>query len=381
LRSALVVLQAAFAVILLSAAGLMVRSFEKIHATDLGLNPIGLFKVQLTFPAGVAPGTEARLQLFERLRERLVTMPGVKGVTFGEDTVLTGGFWGREQVVMADGTYLATAGSFVAADFHRVTRLTMRMGRWFSEDRARNEVVLSETMAKALYGDHDPLGKTFKLKAYPALTYCVVGVACDVRESVRSPSGMRFYAPCWWYPPLISTLVLRLEREPGKEFAGLVRHVLYEFDPSLLAYNVTSFSDAIENSLWSELFAYKVLKILAVIALGLAMVGMFATIAYTVQCKQHEFGVRLALGARPRDLQKLVLRGSLTVAVLGVLLGIGVSLGLTRFMQSLLYETTPSDPAVHIVVAALLLVMAALAAWLPARRAAKVDPLVALRAE
>jgi putative ABC transport system permease protein len=359
----------------------MVRSFEKIHETDLGINPVGLFKVQLTFPADAVPDAEARLLMFDRLRARLVTLPGVKGVTYGEDTVLTGGFWGREQVRKDDGTYLATTGSFVAADFYRVAGLTMLRGRWFSEDRSQNEVVVSETMAKALYGNRDPLEMTFKLKAYPKLTYRVVGVARDVRESVRSPSGMRFYAPCWWYPPLISTLVLRLDREPGPEFAGLVRHAIYEFDPRLLAYNVTSFSDEIENSLWSELFAYKVLKVLAGIALGLAMVGMFSTVTYTVHCKRREFGIRLALGALPKDLHQLVIWRSLAVAAFGVAVGVSGGLVLTRFMQSLLFETAPSDPSVYLLVAVLLLVMAAIAAWLPARRAAKVDPVIALRAE
>jgi predicted permease len=381
LRGTLVILQSALAVILLSGAGLMIRSFEKIHATDLGINPVGLFKVRLIFPAGPAPDQNARLQLFDRLRVHLGVLPGVKGVTFGEDTVLTGGFWGREQVELSDGTYLPTTGSFVAADFYRVAGLTLRKGRWFSEDRSQNEVVVSETMAKALYGARDPIEKTFKLKAYPNLTYRVVGVARDVRESVRSPSGMRFYAPCWWYPPLISTLVLRLEREPGPEFAGLVRHAIYEFDPGLLAYDVTSFSEVVENSLWSELFAYKILKVLAAIALGLAMVGIFATVAYTVNCKQREFGVRLALGARPVDLHRLVLRRSLLLAVVGVAIGLGAASGLTRYMQSLLYETTPFDPLVHGMVAVLLLAAAVLACWLPARRAAKVDPIVALRAE
>ncbi len=381
LRGSLVVLQAAFAVILLSATGLMVRSFEKIHAVDLGINAPGLVKVQLAFPPGAEQRQEAHLQLCERLQQKLALLPGVKGVTLGEDSVLAGSFWGREEVEMTDGSFRRATGNFVAANFHQVVGLVVLRGRWFSPDRSQNEVVLNETMARAVYGDRDPLGQTFKLKAYPKLVYRVVGLVHDVRESVRNSAGLRFYAPCWWYPPLISTFMLRLEREPEEEFAGLVRHAIYEFDPGILTYGAGSVSDFVENSLRSERFVFRILKVMAGIGLGLAMVGIFSTVTYTVSCKMREFGVRLALGALPSDLHRLVLRRSLTTAALGVAVGIGGALALTRFMQSLLFETTTYDPVVHFVVAVLLLAMAAVACWLPARRAARVDPVVALRAE
>ena len=183
------------------------------------------------------------------------------------------------------------------------------------------------------------------------------------------------------YPPNAHTLVLRLDENPPPEFAGIVRQVIHKCDPRLIASEVASIDESIGNSIPSERFALRILKILSGIALGLAMVGLFSVIAFAVESRMREFGVRLALGATPGDLRQLVLRRSLTTAAFGVTAGVGAALGLTRFMQSLLFETTPNDPVVYLAVAALLLVAAALACWLPAWRAAKVDPVVALRSE
>jgi putative ABC transport system permease protein len=207
----------------------------------------------------------------------------------------------------------------------------------------------------------------------------VVGVVRDVRETVRSPAGMRVYGPNWTYPPNISTLVLRLDQDPGKEFAGVVRRAIYEFDPKLIASNVSSINDAVGNSMWAERYAFTILKGLSAIALVLAVVGLFSVMVYAVNSRMKEFGVRLALGATPEDLHRLVLTRGLATAAIGIIAGTTAALGLTRFMQSLLFETTPSDPLVFVGVGAVMLAAAALACWLPARRATKVNPVEALR--
>ena len=133
--------------------------------------------------------------------------------------------------------------------------------------------------------------------------------------------------------------------------------------------------------MWTERYAFMILKGLSAIALGLAVVGLFSVIAFTVDSRQQEYGVRLALGATPENLHRLVMKRGVTTAAVGIIFGIAGALGLTRFMQSLLFETTPNDPLVYAAVAVVMLGAAALACWLPARRAAKADPIVALRAE
>ena len=172
---------------------------------------------------------------------------------------------------------------------------------------------------------------------------------------------MHFYVADWVYPLNLSILLLRLDRDPGKEFAGLVRHAIYESDPQLIVSQVSSIKEIIGNTMWAERFAFTILKGLSATALALAVVGLFSVIAYTVDSRMNEFGVRLALGAQPADLYRLVMKRGLMAAAVGVAVGIAGALVLTRFMQSLLFETTPYDPLVYVAVALLLLAAAALA--------------------
>jgi putative ABC transport system permease protein len=381
LRTALVVFQAAFAVILLAGAGLMVRSFERLHRTNLGFDPTGRVKATISLPRGYDLKPEARLQLFERLQQRLATIPGVRAVSFGQDTLLEGGFWGTAQLLMPDGTYQPVAGNYVAADYLKTAGLVLKKGRWFSGRRGEYEAVINETFAKARFGDKDPIGQSFKLLVSGNFDHPVVGVVGDVKETVRSTPGIRYYVAGWAYPPNISTLLLRLDRDPGKEFAGLVRHAIYESDPRLIVSQVSSINEIIANTMWAERYAFTILKGLSATALALAVVGLFSVIAYTVDSRMNEFGVRLALGAQPADLYRLVMKRGLMAGAIGVLLGIAGALALTRFMQSLLFETAPYDPLVYTAVALLLLAAAALACLLPARRAARIDVARLLRAE
>ena len=381
LRTSLVIFQAAFAVILLAGAGLMVRSFGRLHRTNLGFDPVGRVKVMISFPRGYDQKPEARLQLFERLRQRLEKVPGVRAVSSGQDTLLEGGFGGTAQLLMPDGTYRPVAGTFVAADYLKTAGLVLKKGRWFSGKRGEYEVVINETFARTRFGDEDPIGKSFKLLVSGDFNQPVVGVVGDVKEMVRSTPGMHFYVADWVYPLNLSILLLRLDRDPGKEFAGLIRHAIYEFDPQLIVSQVSSINEIVGNTMWAERFAFTILKGLSATALALAVVGLFSVIAYTVDSRMNEFGVRLALGAQPANLYRLVMKRGVMAAAVGVAVGIAGALALTRFMQSLLFETTPYDPLVYVVVALLLLASAALACLLPARRAARVDVARLLRTE
>jgi ABC-type antimicrobial peptide transport system permease subunit len=180
---------------------------------------------------------------------------------------------------------------------------------------------------------------------------------------------------------MISTVLLRLNGPPGIEFAGRVRQAIFDFDPRLWTMSARSLEDILEESIWYERFTFRVLKILAALGLVLATVGMFSIVTYTVGARRREFGVRLALGATPRDLRRLVLSRSLVVTVTGIAGGLGAAGLLTRYLESVLFETTAADPAVLFGVSGLLLAASMLASWLPARRAARIDPVKALRSE
>ena len=379
LRSGLVMLQAAFAVILLIGTGLMVRSFDKIHQVDLGYDPVGKVKVAFNFPKDFDPTPEARLQLFEKLAERLATLPGVKDVAYGQDAMLSGE-WVGEQVKLSDGTMALVTGYHESVNFPQVLGLRLAKGRWFSPRSGGSsnlvEIVINETMARQIFGDRDPIGQSITSKSW-----VVVGVVHDINGAMRLPVGPHYFAPIWTIPQNGRSFVLRLEQDPSEGFAGLVQRAIYEVEPRLVVYNNDSVGKYRDNMMWTERSVYMVLRGMTPISIGLAAIGLFAVLGYNVDARKKEFGVRLALGATPGDLRRLVLRRSLTTVALGAGVGMGAALALTRLIQSLLFETTPYDPIVYVAVTLLLLAVAALAAYLPARRAAKVDPVVALRAE
>jgi putative ABC transport system permease protein len=381
LKNSLVVVQAAFAVILLTGTGLMVRSFQELRKVDLGFNPAGKVKVWVIPSAGYDLKPEARLELFERLQRRLSVLPGVKGAAYGQDSLLMGKFWGTGQLKMADGTFQAVAGNFVSSDFNQAAGLTLKRGRWFTKKTGVVEVVISETLAKTRFGDRDPIGQSVQLQVSGDAQYLVVGVVKDVKDSMRASPGMRIYFPAWGYPPNVSTLVLRLDKDPPKEFAGLVRRAVYEVDPNLVTTDVRSINQEVTDTMWVEHYAYNILRGLAAIALILTVVGVFSVTTYTVDSRMTEFGVRLALGSTPSQLNNLVIRRGIAATVAGIVAGIAGALGLTRLMKSMLFGTTSYDPTVYAAVALVLLASSIVACWIPARRAARVDVARLLKSE
>ena len=381
LRNSFVIFQAAFAVILLTGTGLMVRSFQELRKVDLGFDPVGKVKVWVLPPAGYNIKWEARIELFERLQNKLSFLPGVKSASYGQDSLLMGQFWGTGQLKMADGTYRATAGNFVSPNFLETAGLTLTKGRWFSEKKGVFEVVISETLAKTRFGDRDPIGQSLQLQVSGDVPYPVVGVVKDVKDSMRASPGMRMYLPAWSYPPNVSTVVLRLDKDPPKEFAGLVRRAVYEVDPNLVTTDVRSIDEQVTDTMWVEHYAYNILRGLAAIALTLTVVGLFSVITFTVDGRMTEFGVRLALGATPADLYLLVIRRGVASAAAGIAIGLAGALGLTRFMKGMLYGISSYDPLVYVTVAVLLLMASVGACWLPARRAAQIDVAKLLKSE
>ena len=380
LRSLLVVLQAAFAVILLVGAGLMVRTLEKLRQVDLGFDPAGKVKVQLSIPDGYRAEKEDRLLLFQQMQQKLATIPGIRSVAFDSDALFR--LYSRTdmRMRMPDGSEIDVERDCVSPEFLQTAGLKMVRGRWLPEKRNDGtEVVINETLAKKRFGNEDPIGQMITMtKDRP---WQVVGVVRDIRQIVRSAPGMHVYCSDWWWPPNLSAVVLRLDRDPDKTFEGVVRRVVYEFDRRLIVWNVQPVNRWIQGAMYMEQLTLSVLKVLSGIALVLAAVGLFSILAYIVDRRMSEFGVRLALGATPRDLARLVLKRGMMLAVVGVAAGSAGAIGMTRFLQSLLYETAPFDPLVFVAVAAALLAAAAAACWLPARRAARADVTRLLRAE
>ena len=382
-RGLFVILQAAFAVILLTGAGLMVRTFQKLQDVNLGFDTSQRVRVRLSFPSGYVEGNEERLALLERLQERLLRVPGVSSAVFGSDSLMAGWEGGGMEILRADGTTINVAPDFFPSDFRETSGLVLKRGRWLRTSE-KVEVVINESLAKARFGREDPIGQIVKLKGMPLkgpAGWLVVGVVADVRETVRTAPGNTIYCPGTWSPAAMTTFIVLMRGKPGREVEGVFRRAIYQFDPKIVTSQVDVMDDMRDKQLYFERFATAVLKVLSAIATVLTVIGFFSVLAYTVDQRMREFGVRMALGASPRNLAALVLRRALLLAGLGVATGVAGALALARYLQSLLYETPAYDPAVLALVVAALMVAASASCVLPAARAARVGVADLLRAE
>ncbi len=382
LRGGFVVVQAAFAVILLTGAGLMVRTIERLHHVPLGYNEGHLMKLRLDFPAGHVAGGEARLALLQELQTRLARVPGVVAASYGTDTLLPGYYYGDIDVELTDGSLVKAKVEYVSADYFTTAGMTLLRGRMGASTGA--EVMINESFARARFGDEDPIGMLLNKPADAgsgASAWVVVGVVADVRDRLREGPGYHLYAPETWWPPAMNTFILRVAASPDAQMAGLIKRAVYESDPQLVVLYVAGLGELRESWTGPERFVKSVLQVLSGMALGLATVGLFSVLAYAVSCRMGEFGIRMALGATAHDLVRLVVRRGLLLAAGGVLLGLAGAVALVRYLQSLLYETAPHDPAVLALVSGLLLATAGLACAWPARRATKANVAALLRRE
>ena len=269
------------------------------------------------------------------------------------------------------------------AGFFAALGIPILRGRVFGqEDRpdGRRVFVLNQEAARSLYGDEDPVGRQLRVND---MVGEVIGIVGDVRmKSITDPPGRTVYVP----PSqggrfAVFTLFVRTPDGPPEAVAALIRERLREIDPNLPAYGFRSMQDWIENSSGRARIRTWVLALLAGVALAVGMIGIYGVLAYLVTLRQHEFGVRLALGAKPGNLLRLVVARGLGLALVGITTGLAGALLLANVLDALLFGVSARDPMTFLGVAVLMLLAALLACYVPARRAAKVDPMVALRFE
>lgn len=389
LRGGLVVLQAAFAVILLAGAGLMVRTFANFQKIDLGFDPAGLVKIQVGFPPNYPGGNDwqARLNRLREIETELARLPGVRSVGFGGDVLLPGWYYAGMDLVGPEGRKVKTEMVGFGRGFETVAGLRLKSGHWLRESRG-NEVLVNEALARMLWpGVADPTGQTVRPDgnntnaASDWKGWVVAGVVGNVRSAMRDEPNSFIYAPEGWGPEGFSLFVVRLARESDPSFADAVRRRLYAFDPSLIVHRILPLSEQRQRLLWTENMANSVLRVLAGVALLLTVTGIFSVLAYTVDRRMAEFGVRMAFGATPRDLARLVLGRGVVLVAAGLALGLAGALALARFLQSLLFGVSGNDPWVLACVGGLLLATAVIACVWPARRAARVDVTRLMRSE
>jgi predicted permease len=385
-RDALVVAELALAMTLLIGAGLLVSSFLRLQRADLGLDSSErLVAVPLALPQGRPQGQLARLLL--AIEERVAAVPGVVAVGASNVTPLSGGSTAIDLAVegrpSGPGETRSARWRSVTPGFFRATSVGLLRGRAlrpadYAPD-AEAVVVVTAALARDLFGKEDPIGRRIAMGVHGDNWRRIVGISEDVRDvALAEPPQPTFFMPELGWPWM--TLLLRVERDPGT-LAAPIRQAIWELDADLPVPTVEPMSARVATAVLRPRFQMVVMACFALVALLLAAVGIYGVISQLVASQTREIGVRLALGAAPARILRLVLARGASLVGAGLLLGAAASFALTRTMGSLLFETEPADPLTFLAVAGVLAVVGLASVLLPARRAARVEPLRALRAD
>jgi putative ABC transport system permease protein len=389
-RNAIVVGELALSVTLMIGAGLLVKSYRAIASTTLGFEEKGTLSFRVSLPPAKYRTPARRLAFYEELQRRLEALPEAASVGLAQGTPFSG--WDVQAGMIREGWPQPKPGEefvahyqYVSPTFFPTIGVPLVRGRGITDrDRDTLNVVglINATFAKRAFPNEDPVGKRVRIgdanSTDPWVT--VVGVVQDYRHyRLPEPMGPALYLPLAAYAPQTETVAIRVRSGDPSAIMPAVRRVVRDLDPDIPPYRVLTFEQAVSASLWRQRFQGLVVAVFAVLALLLAAVGIYGVISYSVAQRTREFGVRVALGAQVRDIIGLVLAHGTKLAAAGVALGLAGGAVLTRFLQTLLYEVRPRDPAVFALVALGLGAVALIAVSVPAWRATTVDPLVAMR--
>jgi len=394
LGSALVVAEIALALVLLLGAGLLVRSFLRLQGVDTGFNARNVLTMRVALPG--APGARynddaKRINFFTQALERMQTLPGIEAVGAINYTPFLGlgtttGFdiEGRPRPPTVQAMN-STGVCVTDQNFFRALEIPLKRGRLFTEQEVRekrNVVVINEALAKKYFPNEDPLGRrlTIALSPQPVPTE-IIGIVGDAKHTgLDQQTEPMSYWPIAQGPYPFMTFVLRTRGEPAA-VAAAVRHVVQTLDPQQPIGEVRTLSSLVGDSIARQRFNTLLLAVFAVVALLLSAVGIYGVMSYGVAQRTHEVGIRTALGATAADILRLVLKQGMKLTLLGVAVGMLAAVTLTRLLKNLLFSVGATDPLTFVTLPLLLASVALLACYLPARRAAKVDLLVALRYE
>ncbi len=392
-RRLLVVAELALSVVLLIGAGLLIRSFARLQQVPPGFNPSNLLTLELTMTGRKYVEPDKALETYRQLWARLARVPGVTAAGGVSALPLSQMFaWGP---ITVEGRPLPSSGSFinvdqrvVAADYFRAMEIPLLSGRLFNEQDTLDKprvVIVDDHMARELWPNEDPIGKRIRVGGMdskadlPWIT--VVGVVGRVKQyTLDTDSRMAMHLAHTQYRTRAMNVVVR-SRVDAANLTAAIRREIRELDPDLPLYNVRTMDDRVDESLARRRFSMLLLTIFACLALGLATIGIYGVIAYLVSQGTREVGIRIALGATPGGILMLIVRQGLVITLLGIALGVIGAFALTPFMRSLLFGIEATDPATFGVIAGLLTLIALVATYVPARRATRIDPVVAMRSE
>ena len=386
--SLLIVSEIALSFILLAGAGLLIKSFLHLREINPGFNPDNVLTMRLTLPPGKYAQGEPRAQIYKQLIDSVKGTPGVQsaGVTLslplGGDTFNVGRGVIREGRPMTADEQTNAQYLPVTPDYFQTLQVPLKAGRLFTDlDTLQSPkvTIVNETMARALWPNENPIGRRFIIWRDEKFPREVVGVVGDTKSSLDKEAGQQMYVPYAQDPTWGSlSLVVRTVSQPAA-IVGSVREAIRAVDRGVPNYNLKTMNDVVSTSAAPRRIPMLLLSVFAGVAMLLAMLGIYGVTSYYVTQRTHEIGVRMALGAQVVDVLKLVLRHAMLLAVIGIGIGVAGAFAVTRYLTSMLFGVKPIDTITFAAVAVVLAVVVFVACLVPARRAAKIDPLEALR--
>jgi len=391
LRRLFVVSELALSVVLLIGAGLLIRSFASLENVAPGFNPRGVLTLELTTSGLRYKDRATVLATYRQLNVRLERIPGVSAAGAVSSLPLSEMFaWGP---ITIEGRTPPPGENFINADERIVSghyfdamQIPLRQGHFFNDldtPDTQKVAIIDEYFAQQYWPREDPLGKRIRSGGLdskePWIT--IVGVVGRVKQdALDSDPRIAFYFPHSQYTTQAMNVVLRSNVAPAA-LTSAIKKEIHELDPDLPLYNVRTMDDRVQESLARRRFSMVMLALFAALALALATIGIYGVMAYMVNQGTREIGIRLALGATQKNILHLIVRQGMILALTGVAIGLAGAFALTRLMRSLLFGVRSTDPPTFVGIAALLSLIALLASYIPARRAARIDPMVSLRCE
>jgi putative ABC transport system permease protein len=395
MRSALVVAEISLSLVLLIGAGLLLETLWKLLETDLGFKVENVVTCRIDLPQTKYHDDRRRVDFFKRALEKARTIPGAESAGLVTSLPFSGS---RGTSSFAYDDRPTPLGNSPSADRHQVAPgyfaamgIPLRAGRDFSDADDMDHpgvVIINEVFARRFYPGENPLGKRLtigmgqEVKLYgKAVSREIIGIIGNVKhEQLKDDFKPEMYVPAWHLPALNMMFIVR-GKAPAENLINGIRDAVQSIDAEQPIRRAQLLQGDISRSVAPQRLLATLLSLFAGLALLLAMTGTYGVMSNSVAQRRQEIGIRMALGAESRDVLKLILRQGLALALIGIGIGLLVSLALTRLMKGMLYGVSPNDPLIYAALAALLTIVTLLAALVPARRAAKVDPMVALRSE